>query len=161
VAGLYSTGSCGVKNVRLLLGAGPVWVFLVLLGACGCGGSPQVKIEIPPAHNNMRNLTIAYLNATSALNRPPKNADELKTPAKTLGVEVKDLTTSPIDGAELVIQWGVDIRALKSQDGKYPIWAYEKNPHGGKRWVLQSRNPVEMTEEEFKSAPLAPGMKRP
>jgi hypothetical protein len=136
-------------------------LFAVLSGVVGCGGSSTTTVEVPKAQNNLRNFTSTYLSATERLRRPPKNADELKTDATKLGYDLKELTTSPIDGADLVVQWGVDIKALKSQDGKYPIWAYAKNPHNGKRWVLQSRHPVEMSEEEFKESPLAPGMKRP
>jgi len=134
---------------------------VVFGSALGCGGSSQTNIEVPKAHNNLRTLTKVYVEATDSLKHPPKNAEEFKAYAAKAGVDVKDLTTSPVDGAELVIQWGVDIRTLKSQDGKYPIWAYEKNPHSGKRWVLQSKYIAEMSEEEFKDSPLVPGMKRP
>jgi len=161
-AGLHSTGLCGVKNVRFPLTTGAGWVLCVLLcGACGCGGSPQATVAIAPAHNNLRNLSLAYMQATTDLKRGPKNAQELKPYAAKAGYDLKEILNSPIDGAELVIQWGVDPRTLKSQDGKYPIWVYEKNPHGGKRWVLQGKSPVEMPEDELKNSPFAPGMKIP
>jgi len=134
---------------------------VVFGSALGCGGSSQTNIEVPKAQNNLRSLTKVYMDATEGLKRPPKNAEELKPYATKMGADVKELTSSPVDGAELAIQWGADIRALKSQDGKYPIWAYEKNPHSGKRWVVQSKYIAEMSEEEFKNTPLVPGMKRP
>lgn len=144
--------------------SGARWVLCVLLcGAVGCGGgsAPQATVGIPPAHNNLRNLSIAYMQATTELKRGPKSAEELKPFAAKAGFELKELVNSAVDGAELVIHWGVDPRNLKSQDGKYPIWVYEKNLHSGKRWVIQGRSPVEMSDEEFKNSPLSPGMKKP
>jgi len=156
-------GSCGVKKVCSPLASGAGWFLPVFLcGAFGCGGeSPKATIGIPAAHNNLRNLSIAYMQATTELKRGPKSAEELKPFATKAGFDIKEIVNSPIDGAELVIQWGVDPRNLKSQDGKYPIWVYEKNPHSGKRWVLQGKSPVEMSEDELKNSPLAPGMKKP
>lgn len=108
----------------------------------------------------MRNLSTAYMQATLALGHPPKNAQELTPYLAKLG-DVKELLKSPIDGEDLVIAWGVDMRSLKRQGSDFPIWVYEKNDHNGKRWVLQERNPMEMTNEQLANAPFAPGFKKP
>ena len=108
--------------------------------------------------NSLKNLTTAYSFATSGLSRPPRNADEVKPYLEKLG-DPKALLTSPRDGSELVIQWGTDL--LKKQDGHSQVWGYEKNPRNGKRWVLQGRMPVELSDEELRNVPFVAGLKKP
>ncbi len=71
----------------------------------------------------------------------------------------KAILSSPVDGVPLIIQWGTDLQ--KQQDGHFLVWGYEKNSHNGKRWVLQGRLPIELTEEELRNVPFAPGLKKP
>jgi hypothetical protein len=130
--------------------------WILLSGTCGCGKSPPADVRLTAAHQNLKSLSIAYMQATTELKRPPKNADELKPFVAKRGVDLNNVLRSAVDGAELVIQWGADLPNMKAQDGKYPIWAYEKNLHNGKRWVLQARDPIEITEEEFKNSTFAP-----
>lgn len=146
--------------VRFLPAAGG-WVLLVLLsGAYGCGASKPIEVEIAPTYNNLRNLTLAYMQATMSLNHPPANAEQLRPFLAKMG-DPKELLSSPIDGEELVIHWGVDLRSLRAKGNDWPIWVYEKNAHNGKRWVIQERNPIELTEEQFQQSLFAPGMKKP
>jgi hypothetical protein len=149
-------------RVRLPLMSVAYWVLpLSLCGTWGCGGSPPpADVRLAPAYQNLRNLSIAYAQATTELKRPPKNANELKPHLEKRGIELKDVLHSAVDGAELVIQWGADLSAMKPQEGKYPIWVYEKCARNGKRWVLQARDPVELTEEQFKNSEFAPVRKK-
>ncbi len=71
------------------------------------------------------------------------------------------MLNSPIDGAELVVKWGVDLKTLRPQDNKQPVWGFERNSRGGKRWVLQARLPVEMSDQELRDAVFVPGLKSP
>ena len=112
------------------------------------------------APNRLRNFTMAYLHATNALNRPPRNAEELKPYLTKIG-DPKELLSSPRDGAEWIVHWGADLRKLPAQGDKSPVWLYEKNPHAGKRWVLRERNPMELADEEFRNSLFAPGFKPP
>jgi hypothetical protein len=133
----------------------------LLCGSLGCGGSDRPKeMTVAPAHDQLRNLTTAYAQATNALNRPPANAEEVKPYFAKLGGE--DAPRPTIDWADWQVHWGADLRNLPpGPDGVGPIWVYAKNPVGGKRWVVQGRFPVELTEDQFRAAAFAPGLKKP
>jgi hypothetical protein len=149
----------GVLNGRLSLMIRFLLVFLC--GVVGCGASQKSEeLTIPPVYNNLRQLSVSYSQATSELGRPPRSAEEAK-PFLAKNGDPKELLQSPLDGAPFVIQWGVDVRRLTTADGKKIIWVYEANAHSGKRWVLQERQIVELSEDDFRNAPFAPGMKKP
>jgi hypothetical protein len=154
-----------VNDVPYLLRSGASWALCVLLcGACGCGDPAPKSVETAPSLNTLRTFSTAYTQATIGLNRAPRNADEIKSYLSKLseGKDPKEFLKSPIDGAPFVIAWGVDPRSLKgTEDGKFPIWAHEANPHSGKRWVVQSRHVIEMSEDDFRNATFAPGLKKP
>lgn len=139
-------------------GVGGIILPLLLCGIVGCGADASKGVEVAPATESLRSLTTAYSFATQSLGRPPRNAEEIK-PFLAKHGDAAALLKSPTDGTDLVIQWGTDL--LKPQDEKFPVWAYEKNAHNGKRWVIQGRRPVEMSDEELRSVPFARGMKKP
>jgi hypothetical protein len=155
----FETGYRGVTKVRFSLRSSVSLVLALLCGVNGCAPDAPKKIEIPAAYNNLRNLVVAYSQATTSLKHPPANAGEIKPFLEKFG-NPKEMLTST-DGTELVIHWGVNLKNLKSQEGKFPIWVYETNPHDGKRWVIQERHPTELTEEAFMNSIFAPGMKKP
>src|SRR6266404_2194618 len=65
----FETGYRGVTNFRRPLSSSAGWILSVLLcGTYGCGADTRKDIEIPPAHNNLRNLATAYTQASIALN---------------------------------------------------------------------------------------------
>jgi hypothetical protein len=138
------------------------WALPVLLcGTYGCGGDAPKSTEVSPLHNNLRTFTLAYVNATKELNRPPRNPEEIKPYLTKLGGNPSEILRSTSDGEELVIQWGSPISKMSAPDGKMLVWVYEKNAHDGKRWVLQGRFATEMTEDEFRNASFSPGIKKP
>ena len=51
---------------------------LMICGILGCGSNAPVEVTLPPTHNNLRNFTLAYAQASNALKHPPRNADEIK-----------------------------------------------------------------------------------
>ena len=141
---------------RLSRSVGGLVVIGVLLAPLGCGSGPVHPTVVVPSYNQLRNFTLAYAQATASLQHPPKNAAELRPFLEKFG-SADELLRSPTDRELLVVHWNTDIGKLQSQNNLEPIWVYEKNSHSGKRWVLQGRNPVELTESEFRAAPFAPG----
>jgi len=69
---------------------------------------------------------------------------------------------SPDDGDNYKIFWGVDaLNAVPREDGSFPVLAYEQGGKDGKRYVLETRYIVQMTDEEFKNAPFPAGYRAP
>jgi hypothetical protein len=135
---------------------------LLLCGVVGCGAPAGKSVEVPSAFNSLHNLSMGYKFAMRGLQRPPRNADEIKPQLEKMVEkpgDAKALLSSPTDGTDLIIQWGTD--PVKQQEGQHVVWVYEKNASGGKRWVIQGWHPVEMTDEQLRNAQFAPGMKKP
>ncbi len=132
-------------------------VSVLLGGAVGCN-SNEKEVALSPAQNSLHSLAMAYKFASSSLNHMPRSVEELM-PFLTQHGDPKTLLSSPTDGSELVIQWGTD--PLKQQDGQYPVWVYEKNATSGQRWVIQRLHPVQMTDDQLREVPFAPGLKKP
>lgn len=146
--------------IRWLFKAIRVGCLLGCLAAWGCGSGEPTPKEVPPAYQNLKSISSAYLQATNSLKRPPKNLDELMPFLKKQG-DPATLLRSPDDGEEYVIVWGVDYRTPPSKANSLPVLAYEKVGKHGKRQVLQMRNIVQLTDEELKNAPLPLGHKLP
>lgn len=128
---------------------------MAFASSSGCSSDAPRQAPDRPAFNNLQALCAGYIRATTALQRPPKNSDELRPFLAKIVDNPDQLLKSTVDGSDLVIYWGADLRTMKPQDGQLPIWAYEQNSHRGKRWVLQERRPKELTDEEFRRAPMA------
>lgn len=133
---------------------------LALLCAPGCGSGGTVEVAKNPAVLNMRKFAAAYMEATAKLKHPPQNAEEFRAYYAKIG-DPKELLVSPIDGAELVVAWGVDLQKYRPTGEHWPIWAYEANSHGGKRWVLELYRPMELTDEALRAATFVSGFKGP
>jgi hypothetical protein len=135
---------------------------LLLFAATGCGSQASKEQSVAPTHSQLRTLALVYTQASFGLNRPPTNAEDLKPYLAKLGGNDNESPPPEIDWANWVVHWGVDPKNLTiGADGAYPIWVYEKSPQSGKRWVVQGRHPAELTEEQFRSATFAPGLKKP
>jgi hypothetical protein len=134
-------------------------IFAFALTLSGCSTQEFRDGTIAPSYNSLRNFVYAYSSASARLGRPPKTAAEFKSAVAKTGANADELLRSPANGSELVVHWGVDLKSLRSADGRLPIWVYEKRPVNGKRWVVQERYPAELTEQEFRDAAFAPGFK--
>jgi hypothetical protein len=137
-----------------------VGICLLLLGALGCGsGEPQVG-EVPASIQHLKKISAAYIDATTRLDRPPANPGELLPFLKKYG-DPAAILRSPDDGEEYHILWGVDFRTARGNGGVFPVLAYEQKGKGDKRYVLQIRQVVRLTDEELKQAVFPPGHKPP
>ena len=104
----------------------------------------------------LRELSVAYLQATQNLNRAPKDADEL-VPFLAPGKDVHSLLVSPADGEPYVILWGTDPRQDVSV--KPLVIGYEKQGRRGARMVFTAMGVVLMTERGFLAARFPDGHK--
>jgi hypothetical protein len=128
-----------------------VAVFITLFGGC----SQEMKQLAPPdGANRLRQLNQAYSQATLALKRPPRNAQELRPYLEKMG-NANDLMKSPRDNADYVIVWGTDPSKLTAGGGRAPIWMHEAHGQDGKRWVLEGRFVRLLSDDEFRNAPMA------
>jgi len=141
---------------------------LALLVSCtaifGCGPSkPSAKVE--DSRQNLQRIGSAYFQATTALQHPPNNIEELLPYLKSSNptIEPQAILRSANDGEEYVIIWGVDFAKLaEAQIDPAVVYAYEKKGGNGKRLVL--KGPVyvaELTDAEFRQAKFPPGSQPP
>jgi len=140
---------------------------LISFGLSGCGSKPALK-PFPPVTDQLRMIGIAYVKATMDMDRPPTKKEELFPYLKKVDnpdnpQNPADYFRSLSDGEEFVIFWGFDVRTVNlSGHPKFlPIIAYEKNGADGKRYALQVRFPVHVTDEELAELPFPRGFKRP
>jgi hypothetical protein len=133
---------------------------VALLCASGCGSSGTTEVPKNLTVLQMRKFAAAYLEATKKLKHPPQSAEEFRTYYSKIG-DPKELLVSPTDGAELVVAWGVDLQKYRPVGEHWPVWAYEANSHGGKRWVLELYRPMQLTNEALRSATFVSGFKGP
>ena len=123
---------------------------LVAAVQTGCGPKAHV-VPFSPAEHNLKHIAMAYNDATSQLNRPPKNAEELKRFLKEFG-NPEELLVSPNDGQPYVIVWGVDpTRGGPTEyQGMWPVLAYERQGTGGARAITDIRGrPMRVPEADF------------
>ena len=137
-------------------------VMCLLFFVCGCGSSTVP--ELPSSVFQLRTIGAAYGKATTELDRPPQNKEELmlylKDAAKGYD-NPADILRSKVDGEEFVIHWGVDNRNAPPKPDDIPVLAYEKHGQGGKRAVLQYRSVKIVTDEKFSEMPFPPPYKAP
>src|SRR5262245_50179025 len=109
---------------------------LTLSGCSGCG--PQVNVlPLTPAEKALMAIALAYQDAMSQNEHPPKNADDIKPYLKRFG-DPEDLLVSPNDSQPYVVVWGVDpTRGGPTEyQGMFPIIAYERQGAGGKLAIV-------------------------
>ena len=135
------------------LARGTAWLVLALAG-CGRGGTGKLD----PSMQNLQKIAVAYAQATTHLNRPPQNLNDLMPSLKQQG-DPAEILRSPDDGEPYVILWGVDFRKPPSSGGDPSVvFAYEKQGRGGTRHVLRMPTRVVLlTDDEFRKAPFPPG----
>jgi hypothetical protein len=128
---------------RLLLG------LTVLL--TGCGWSDTKVIPLTKSEDNLKYITLAYLEAHARLGHGPQNAEELKPFLKDFG-DPEELLVSPNDREPYVVIWGADpTRGGPTEyQGMWQILAYERKGTGGKRAVTDIRGrPLTVPEEDL------------
>jgi hypothetical protein len=134
---------------------------LLLLPAVqtGCGPKAHV-VPFSPAEHNLKHIAMAYNDANSQLNRPPKNAEELKRFLKEFG-NPDELLVSPNDGQPFVIIWGVNPGGGPTEYKQmFPILAYERQGKSGHRAVTDVRGrPMNVPVEDFPKLTFAGGHK--
>jgi hypothetical protein len=140
---------------------------LIGFGLSGCG-SKNVGKPLPPVTEQLRAIGLAYAKATTELERPPTKKEDLypyfpkdDDPEKTKNPA--DYFISLSDGEEFVIDWGFDIRTVRISDHPktMPVIAYEKKGVDGKRFALQVRYVVHVTDEDLAELPFPRGFKGP
>ena len=112
---------------------------LLIAVAVGCGE----KVHVVPqtsCEKTLTTLVMAYMEANSRLNHPPKNSDELRPFIKEFG-DPDTLLVSPNDGEPFVIVWGVDTGGggPSPYPGLWSVLAYEKKGKGNTRVVADTR----------------------
>jgi hypothetical protein len=140
---------------------GVCWVLVGCLAVAGCRARPIERKELSPAGQHLEKIGDAYLRATTHLDRPPKNLEELVDVMKIYS-KPEEILRSPGDGENFEIVWGVELRRMTATGRDIPIVAYEKVGKDGRRHVLRGRTEVLLlTPGELKSAKFPPGYKFP
>ena len=106
-------------------------VVVALVVGAGCSSTNHDK-SLSETEEHLYTIGKAYIQASSMLDRGPKNFDEIKSflPANASS----DLFVSPDDGQDFVILWGVDFNKLPPTGRNvYYVGAYEKTGKGGRR----------------------------
>jgi hypothetical protein len=146
---------------------------LASLGGAGCGPAQEViPPEVKDATDNLRKIAMAYVRATEALDRGPKNKEELvpyihpppdpeDPDAPEPEIDMEKLFRSPNDGENYVINWGTDFRDFRINTRTMPVLGYEKEGKDGKRVVAQGRYIRVVTNDEFVDLPFPPGYRAP
>jgi hypothetical protein len=137
------------------------WFLLVLiLPATGCGSGATV-LPHTDAEKNLSWVVVAYQEAYSKLNRPPKNVEELTNSLKDFG-DPEKLLVSPNDGEPFVIVWGVNPGqgGPTPYKGMWQIIAYDKKGKGGMRVVCDIRgHSITIPEEDLSQLTFVRGHK--
>ena len=134
---------------------------LVLAVLAGCSSSVHV-VPLTAAEQELTNIVAAYMDAEQQLNRPPKNAEELKPFLKRLG-DPEDLLTSPNDGEPYGVAWGAALSGgPTAYQGMFPIIAYERKGTGTSRAVVDVRGrPLTVPQADFSKLTFVRGHKPP
>lgn len=126
---------------------------LALLCLAGCSSPPPPSTALADESNNLAKIKEAYYKATDALDRPPKNVQELK---KYLTDGSPDeILRSPNDQQQYVINWGIDYR-YHPRANPPAVLAYEQTGVDGQRYVLTLLGLEIMTDEQFMKADKDP-----
>jgi len=122
---------------------------LGLSGCSGCGSQVNV-IPLSPAEKELMWIAMAYQDAFSQHERPPKSADDIKPFLKRFG-DVEDLLVSPNDSQPYVVVWGANPSGGPTEyQGMFPIIAYERQGAGGKLAVVDIRGrPLTIPAEDL------------
>lgn len=131
-------------------------LLIVLLSgvqAAGCSSGNQVPPQ-DPSRSALAKVVEAYMGAQQRLNRPPKNAEELRPHL----AGNSDALRSPNDGEPYVIVWGVDLRTPTIQGDSLPIFIYERKGKNGRRYAadVMLGTPI-LSDQEFRAAQFAGG----
>jgi hypothetical protein len=158
-----SPGGGETSLFRLQILAGVLGLFAVCLAGTGCGKTEPVQKDAQTSYQHLMAIRTGYWRATAELGRPPENPKEILAFMQNASGPKEDLLRSPDDGQEYKILWGVDVREYLTprDDGQFPVLAYEQQGKDGRRYVLQVKNIVQMTDEEFKNAWFPAGFKAP
>jgi hypothetical protein len=108
-------------------------------------------MPLTPAEKELSAIAVAYQDAMSQNERPPKSADDIKPFLKRFG-DPEDLLVSPNDNQPYVIVWGVDpTRGGPTEyQGMFPIIAYERQGAGGKLAIVDIRGrPLTIPAEDL------------
>lgn len=136
----------------------PLMVFTALPG---CGAPQSVVFDEDTSRQNLQRIGVAYAQVSAALNRPPRNQQELISAIQgdSSQPSAAQILRSPNDGEDYVVVWDVDFRQLARERGNVDVvLAYEKRGRAGRRYVMKPPNHVViMTDEEFKAAAFPPG----
>ena len=129
-------------------------------GGAQPGLSSRLRKVLTAAEQELTNLIAAYMDAEQQLNRPPKNAEELKTLLKRFG-DPDDLLTSPNDGEAYVVVWGANLAGGPTEyEGMFPIIAYERKGTGSGRAVVDIRGrPLTVPQGDFTKLTFVRGHK--
>jgi hypothetical protein len=131
---------------------GPLFA-LTLMSGCGGGSSEPYIVPLTPSETNLKFIAMAFTDATSGLERPPKDAEELKKYLKDIkGVgNPNEVLISPTDNKPYVIIWGKSPTGGPTEyKGMFPILAYEQVGAGGRRAVTDIRaRPMTVPDEDF------------
>jgi hypothetical protein len=133
---------------------------VLLAGLTGCKSKVDV-VSLSQSEQNLTHIALAYKDAHTKLDRPPKNVEELKPLLKDFG-NPEELLVSPNDGQPYVIVWGADpTRGGPTEyKGMFPILAYEQKGSGGRRAVTDIRGrPMTVPEEDFAKLTFVRGHK--
>jgi hypothetical protein len=137
---------------------------LVSMSGFGCGSAKTAPDLAASSIPQLRTIGIAYAKATTELDRPPQNKEELMLYLKDLAKgydNPADVLRSKVDDEDFVIHYGVDFREVTGKDTDMPVLAYEKHGKDGKRAVLLYRFPYLKTDEDFANCKFPPGYKSP
>lgn len=122
---------------------------LAVLVLMGCSNDKK-PVELTKDEEAIKNVGLAYRDASNALKRGPANLNELKPYLKKYG-DPEQLLISPNDGQPYEIIWGiVPLRQSQSAFLKRFL-AYEKTGKDGKRYALDfMMNVHHLDDEEFR-----------
>lgn len=126
-------------------------VQVALLAGVGCSARAPAIQESDL--DRIGKIYEAYAEATTTLQRPPKNMLELKPVLARRG-NVDELTVSPRDGKPYVIVWGVNPN-MAGFSLPPPLIVYEADGANGERYAYTVMGYSVITDEQFKEYGVA------
>lgn len=122
---------------------------LAVLLFSGCSSPSTSNGQLTTEEQAIRNVGLAYRDASRALRRGPTSVKELQPYLKKYGNPEK-LLTSPSDGQPYHIVWGI-VPSQPSKGGQSNRFlAYEQTGKNGKRYALDFMLKVHhLNDEEF------------
>ena len=121
---------------------------LAVIVLIGCSNDKK-PAELTQDEEAIKNVGLAYRDASNHLKRGPANVHELKPYLKKYG-DPEQILVSPNDGQPYEIVWGI-IPLRQSQDAfSKRFLAYEKTGKDGKRYALDFMMKVHhLSDTEF------------